>query len=341
MIGDAAKECTDAAAILPPALPRKEPSALARALGTVFALFVLRPLLWVLRLTGYWPRALPRASARMAEEFVGFAPTAHDVLVCSYFKSGTNWTMQIALQIAWRGSAEFEHVHDVVPWVELPERLGYTVAVCDALWRAAPTQLRVIKTHLPIGKIAYDEAAKYVWVVRDPKDVFVSSYYFIRSILLGPLMIPLDEWLDIFLSEHTFSGSWAEHLHSGWQLRERDNVLFLTYEEMKLDRAAAVDRIAALMGVSLAPAERDAVLARSSYEHMKAISRKFDTIGLSPPWVDPHGTMIRAGRAGGSGELLTPEQQKRIDDFWRAELLRLGSDFPYDAHYGTPGLAKD
>jgi len=325
---------------LPPPLPRKEPSAFGRALGTAFAQLLLRPFLWLSRLFGYWPRALARGSSRMYADFEGFTPGVHDVLVCSYFKSGTNWTMQMALQIAWRGSADFAHVHDLIPWVELPARMRYTVPVCDGLWRAAPTSLRVIKTHLPIGKIAYTESGKYVWVVRDPKDVFVSSYHFVRSILLGPLMVPLDEWLDIYLSEDTFCGSWAEHLQSGWQLRNRGNVLFLTYEEMKHDHGGAVDRIAALMGVSLTPAERDAVITQSSYTHMKSISRKFDTIGLSPPWVDPRGKMIRRGRSGASDELLTREQQQRIDDFWRAELVRLGSDFPYDEHYGSAQLAR-
>ena len=327
-------------AVLPAPLPRRESSAAWRALGTAFAHIVLRPLFWILRLFGYWPRALARGSARMYAEFDGFTPGEHDVLVCSYFKSGTNWTMQMALQTAWRGSAEFAHVHDLIPWVELSERMRYTVPVCDGLWRAAPSALRVIKTHLPVGKITYNESGKYIWVVRDPKDVFVSSFHFVRSILLGPLMIPLDEWLDIYLSEDTFCGSWAEHLQSGWQLRDRDNVLFLTYEEMKRDHAGSVDQIAALMGVSLTPKERDAVITQSSYPHMKSISRKFDTIGLSPPWVDPRGKMIRRGRAGASDELLTREQQQRIDDYWRAELLRLGCDFPYDEHYGSPGLAR-
>jgi hypothetical protein len=278
---------------------------------------------------------MARGSSRMYTEFAGYAPDRHDVLVCSYFKSGTNWTMQMALQIAWRGRAEFSHIHDVVPWLELPERFKYAVPVSDALWRAAPTQLRVIKTHLPVGKIEYNDAGRYIWVVRDPKDVFVSSYHFIRSIMLGPLMVPLDEWLDLYLSEDTFTGSWAEHLHSGWQLRDRDNALFLTFEEMKRDSVAAVERIAELMGVALEAEERDAVAALSSYTHMKSISHKFDTIGMSPPWVDPRGTMVRSGRAGSSGEMLTAQQQRRIDDFWRAELSRLGSDFPYDRYFAA------
>jgi hypothetical protein len=40
-------------------------------------------------------------------------------------------------------------------------------------------------------------------------------------------------------------------------------------------------------------------------------------------------TMIRRGMQGGSSELLSPEQQRQVDEYFMAELRRLGSDFPY------------
>jgi len=45
--------------------------------------------------------------------------------------------------------------------------------------------------------------------------------------------------------------------------------------------------------------------------------------------------MMRRGQSGGSSELLTLEQQQRIDEHCRAELKRLGCDFPYDAVFGA------
>ncbi len=41
--------------------------------------------------------------------------------------------------------------------------------------------------------------------------------------------------------------------------------------------------------------------------------------------------MIRAGREGGSSELLSPERQRQVDRHFMAELQQLGSDFPYAA----------
>jgi hypothetical protein len=61
---------------------------------------------------------------------------------------------------------------------------------------------------------------------------------------------------------------------------------------------------------------------------MKAIDQKF-AIGKLIAWREP-GAMIRAGRQGGSSEMLSPERQRQIDQYFMAEIRRLGSDFPYE-----------
>jgi hypothetical protein len=119
-------------------------------------------------------------------------------------------------------------------------------------------------------------------------------------------------------------------------MRDRPNVLFLTYERMRADLPGAVDAIAAFLGVNLAPTERDAVIEQSTFEHMKQIGHKFDAPGA--PWASAAGAMMRRGTRGGSSELLSPAEQRRIDDYWRAELERLGCDFPYDEAFGVNPL---
>ena len=295
----------------------------------------MTPLFWVVvwplskLLSRRWPLMISRGITRALGTFPKYEPSAADVFVCSYFKSGTNWTMHIALQIAFRGRARFEHVHDLVAWPETPVRMRMAVPVDDGRPRAAsPTGLRVIKTHLALNAVPYSTAARYIAVVRDPKDVFVSSYHFMRSVGLGRAMPPVRRWLDVYLSPDTALGSWAAHLQSYWSARERPNVLFLTYEQMREDLPGTVDKIAKLMGVELTPDERAAVIEQCTFEHMKKIGAKFDPAG--PPWASSQGAMIRRGERGKSAELLSAAEQQRIDDYWRQELRKLGSDFPYD-----------
>jgi hypothetical protein len=301
----------------------------------------LTPVFWLVVwplskiLSRRWPLMISRGITRWLATFPKYEPTAADVFVCAYFKSGTNWTMHIALQIAFRGNARFEHVHDVVAWPETPARARMAVPVDDDRPRAAsPTGLRVIKTHLALDAVPYSPAAHYVAVVRDPKDVFVSSYHFLRSVGLGRAMPSVRRWLDVYLSPDTALGSWAAHLQSYWSVRDRPNVMFLTYEQMRADLPGAVDKIAKLMGVDLTADERAAVIEQCTFEHMKKIGAKFDPSG--PPWAASQGSMMRRGERGKSGELLTSADQKRIDDYWRAQLEKLGSDFPYDRAFAKP-----
>src|SRR5277367_3115520 len=94
--------------------------------------------------TGLWDRMAARRRQRFPmPDFGDYKPTPHDVFACVYFKSGTNWLMQIAVQVIHRGAAEFEHVHDLVPWPDCPAR-EYAVPLSDEQgWRKSPTGLRV------------------------------------------------------------------------------------------------------------------------------------------------------------------------------------------------------
>jgi hypothetical protein len=65
---------------------------------------------------------------------------------------------------------------------------------------------------------------------------------------------------------------------------------------------------------------------------MKSIGDKFYP-GRITPFSLKSGQMIRSGKKGKSDELLSPQQQKRIDDYCRQSLNRLYCDFPYDSHY--------
>ena len=116
-------------------------------------------------------------------------------------------------------------------------------------------------------------------------------------------------------------------------MRDRPDVLWLTYRQMTADPAAAVDRIAAFTGVRPTAEERDRVLHLSSRAHMKSIDARFHP-GVRTPWAPAEQRLVRDGRAGASSEMLTPDQQRRLDQFCRSELRRLGCDLDYDAVFG-------
>jgi hypothetical protein len=317
----------------PSDLRRKSFSPWVRYPSLVLLYCVLVPLAKVMEKTGLWNRLSKRRPRDFYGDFGDYQATSHDLFACVYFKSGTNWLMQILVQVIHHGAAEFEHIHDLVPWPDSPDP-DYAVPLSDeTAWKNSPTGLRVIKTHREFAKVPDSPEARYICVVRDPKDVCVSAYHFSRAEAMGPMTPSVANFVEYFLSPAFQFCAWPLFLDSYWRVRDRENVLFMTYEEMKRDLPGTVRRIAAFLNVALSEEELNAVIRQSSFDHMKQIEHRFET-GMLVPWSQPHGAMIRRGQHRASGELLTPALQQRIDDHCRAELKRLGCDFPYDEAFG-------
>ncbi|MCA9660774.1 MAG: sulfotransferase domain-containing protein [Myxococcales bacterium] len=277
-------------------------------------------------------RALMRRGERA---FTGYRPTEHDVFVATFAKSGTNWAMQLCVQIAHRGAAEFDHIHDVVAWPDMT--LPRIVALDDAGPRLrSPTGLRVIKTHLSADKVPYSPAARYVTFIRDPKEVAVSAYHFVLGMLGVRHRVSPREWVDLWTDRGLLGSAWAEHTASFWALRERPNVLVRTFNQVKGDLGGTIAALAEHMGVELTPEELSAVIERGSFPYMRAHEEQFAPPQLPLSRPDQHPRMIRRGESGRSDELLSVDERRRIDAFSRAELLTLSSDFPYDEAFGGP-----
>lgn len=304
-------------------------------MSTIFTSFALHKL-GFRRLTMLNQSRVMRSKFRKKRAFAGYQATQHDVFICAYSKSGTNWAMQIAQQIAYYGEAEFDHITDLVAWPSAPVLGGATI-YDKTVQAKAPTGMRVIKTHVESEYVPYDPAGKYFIIIRDPKEAFVSSYHFGHEILsgFGEVRYSPQEWLDLYTSNRFMFDSWAEHTASFWPWRNRDNVLLVTFDEMKRDLPAIVRRVADLMSVTLTQAQFETVVEKSSFSYMKNINSKFTPEIPSFVGEPIKPALIRQGKSGASGDLITPAQQAEIDRFCQAELKRLGSDFPYTDLFKT------
>ena len=297
---------------------------------------VMRPLVRCLEVTGRAERFFSSMAAQglrraQSNPFRQYTPGRHDVIVVTYPKSGTNWMLQIAHQLIHHARGEFDHIHDVIPWPDIETMPGfmrrYAIPLSQATeWQSAPERMRVIKTHFSWDLIPYSPDAHYIAVIRDPKDVFVSSYYFLKDGVYGAAMPKLDTWYRLFLSKHfMMGGSWAANAAGVWAERRRPNVLVLSFKSMKNDPCGTVQTVAAFLGIDAPPALVDEVCRLSLFGYMKGIDHKFH-MGKMIPWREP-GAMIRKGRQGGSSELLTLERQREIDAHVQEELRAFGSTY--------------
>jgi hypothetical protein len=319
---------------------RKSPPLPAQIVGGILMHGVFAPVMWGAQKLGFAEKMLSNFNARREQEcvkknpFRGYVPGPQDVFVMTYAKSGTNWMMQIAHQLIHHGEGEFDHIHDLVPWPDAPlinpMMRDYAIPLDRATsWQTAPERKRVIKTHFNWDLLPYSEEARYIAVIRDPKDVFVSAYFFIRDSGMGPAMPSVDTMYRLFIADKfLLGGSWAVNAAAYWAQRHRPNVLPVSFKAMKRDLKGTIGQVAAFLDIHVPEKVIRTVCEKSSFDYMKRIDHKF-AVGKTVPW-RASGAMMRKGRQGDSGELLTPERQREIDAHCIAELKRLGSDLPYE-----------
>jgi hypothetical protein len=278
------------------------------------------------------PDALPRRRPTNLEEFKSlfvtrrpppppvhpFRPRPTDIIVATNPKCGTTWTQQIVHGLRSRGSMDFEEISLVVPWIESAHLLGMDL---DAPQVAEP---RAFKTHLPWEMLP--KGGRNIYVMRAPGDALVSSYHFHSGWMFEHGALSLEEFALGFFLEHPTPRSFWRQLRSWWEQRQREDVLMLSYEDMKQDVGGAVRRIATFMG--LQPDEECValVIRQSSFEFMRAHERQFDDhptterinrlLGLP---ADSKTTKVRTGRVG-DAQALTPRLTEALDEAWEREL---------------------
>ncbi|XP_071460630.1 3-alpha-hydroxysteroid sulfotransferase-like [Marmota flaviventris] len=110
----------------------------------------------------------------------------------------------------------------------------------------------------------------------------------------------LDQYFQWFLQGHVPYGSWFEHIRGWVSMRDRENVLLLSYEELQKDPRSTIEKICQFLGKKLNPEELDSVLKNSSFHVMK--ENKMSNLEMLPEThVDKDFKITRKGQHSGSG----------------------------------------
>ncbi|KAK7802638.1 hypothetical protein U0070_020089, partial [Myodes glareolus] len=152
-----------------------------------------------------------------------------DTVILSYPKSGTNWLVETVCLIQTKGNPKWIQsvpIWERSPWVET--KTGYP----QLINQKGP---RLMISHLPIHlfpKSFFSSKAKVIYVIRNPRDVLVSGYFFFanKNIIKNPAS--LATYFDWFLKGHVIYGSWFEHTSAWLSMRARNNFLLISYEDM-------------------------------------------------------------------------------------------------------------
>ncbi|XP_062254921.1 sulfotransferase 2B1-like [Platichthys flesus] len=171
-----------------------------------------------------------------------------DVIAVTYPKSGTVW-MQEILPLVLNGG-DLEPIQTIPNWDRVPwlEEIRLSIVV-DQL--KSP---RALVTHFPYHLMPasfHTSKAKLIYVVRNPKDVLVSSYYFHQMAAFLEDPGTFDEFMEKFLHGRVMRGKWTDHVKSWRHTELTDRIMYISYEEMVQDLPASLRRLSGFLGANL------------------------------------------------------------------------------------------
>ncbi|CAN8265204.1 unnamed protein product [Cochlearia groenlandica] len=275
---------------------------------------------------GYW-FIQPRLEGCLhAQAFFKVRPS--DFLVCSYPKTGTTWLKALTFTIANRSRFDDfssnpllkRHPQEFVPYIEIDFPFFPEVDVLNDKGNT------LFATHLPHGLLPNSVAksgCKMVYIWRDPKDTFISMWFFLSKERsnLGPLN-NLEESFDMFCSGLSMYGSYLDHVLAYWKAYQenQENMLFLKYETMRANPLPYVKRLADFMGYGFTFEEEEKgvvekVVKLCSFETLKNLeSNKGEKDREDRPAIFANSAYFRKAKVGDWQNYLTPKMAARIDE---------------------------
>lgn len=201
-----------------------------------------------------------------------YEPTSDDIFVVTYPKSGTTWMQYILWEILYNNlnSSRQPSVHEM--WFEKSLQIEL-YGVKKILQMDVP---RIIKSHNPLDHFCYtNKSGKFIYVYRNPWDVCISYYNNIRDQpkFFGFEDGTLNDAIECFLTGYLPWGDYFTHVKSWLSRRYEENVLIISYEEIKIDPKEEILKISKFVSdpdVLKHDASRlEDILTRISFENMK------------------------------------------------------------------------
>lgn len=256
---------------------------------------------------------------------------AADLVVVSYPKSGRTWVAAMISHayhqkygISERKIIRFDNFNRMNP--EIP-RIFFT------------HDSQKSKPHVPLASLDDYRCKKVLLLVRDPRDVLISSYFHFTKRYLSKKAVSVsraryyDEMNGLFIYAMdrlpkviNFLNNWSRNLDSV------ENALLIRYEDLRENPNAELTKIMSFIGGEFSSETIENAVSFGSFENLRARERGrfFESSRLHPgdDW-DPNSFKVRRGKVGAYREHFTDEQVKRIEDVLADQLVA-------DLGYGRP-----
>ena len=243
-----------------------------------------------------------------------------DIFLVSYIKSGNTWLKQILLLLTHDGNQPNLTMEEAIPWPEfcLPPCPDPAMEHSYEYFESLPSP-RILNfsgwPHLiPEGL----PKTKYIFLMRNPKDVAVSMYHQFKGRKSISYQGNWNDFFELYLSGRVRYGSWFDfHLHWEKFLSSREQVLYLTYEKLHQNIKKYIRQLAFFLEIKVSEQVINKVAIGSRLDEMK----KNDKANCNWIKINKNGAPhLRKGIVGDWRNYFTDEQNKRFDRLYRQKM---------------------
>ncbi|XP_061665772.1 sulfotransferase 1B1-like isoform X1 [Syngnathoides biaculeatus] len=270
-----------------------------------------------------------------------FCPDSSDLLIATYPKAGTTWTQEIVDLLLHNGDAETcRRAPTPVrsPFLEICNPPPIPTGL-ELLSKMAPP--RIIKTHLPFQLVPagfWEKKCKAIYIARNAKDNVVSYYHFDRMNLTQPEPGPWEGYIHKFMHGECILmcsavpwGSWYDHVKGYWEERDKRNILYIFYEDMKENPRREVERIMRYLDLSLSDDIITRIVELTSFTAMKENPMANYTCIPKSVFDQSISAFMRKGEVGDWKNHFTPEQSAEFDADYERQMKQ--ADIPFRTEF--------
>lgn len=241
----------------------------------------------------------------------------NDIFLVGYYRSGTTWSSFIF--------GNYVHQNQPVTFANLDYLVPSIYLWPDRILRKRP---RILKSH----EYFDPRYPRIIYIVRDPRDVAVSFYFYRLKVRALPDGYPMEDFVKNFVAVNALAhanrvGSWEEHVASWMRMRQGKKTFCLVrYEDLLTDPTRQLRKASPLLQIEPTAERIERAIKLSSAERMRSLEklewRKWTTTKHTREDIP----FVREAKSGGWRQYLSEASIRLIEETWGSTMQELGYD---------------